>query len=402
MTFHYSDEQNIRYANTILSRALTDHTITDEDAELINDYITDINGKKSLSSQRVYKYNYILITWRRFIGPYHDQTIRDIYRAKDQMIRTSGFKPDTQRDFVGFLRRFYRWMIDEERTDKMGEKDLRRLDEIELPKANKMKITAEMLLTADEVEKLLRAGKDSMERALIAYLYFGGFRSIEAGDATWRQVQFNEWNVTINTNEKTGMARKVPLVEPLPYISQWRADYIAQYGEPDPNAYLFVNKWGNQLTYKAMAARLKEIADRAGVAKHLTLHLFRHSRITHLRAQGYTDAVIMRMMWGGDSEQLKTYSHLTPDDVEREVAERSGIKTPAKRQKRLEARQCSKCNTINRPTDNYCSTCGLPLTGEAAVSLETANRAAELLPEYKTLLNEFEEKLRQMQQQQHQ
>ena len=60
--------------------------------------------------------------------------------------------------------------------------------------------------------------------------------------------------------------------------------------------------------------------------KHLTLHLFRHSRITHLLQQGVSESVIKMMMWGTiETKMFRDYAHLNGDDTDREIFKLYGI-----------------------------------------------------------------------------
>ncbi|MDP3397179.1 MAG: tyrosine-type recombinase/integrase [Methanoregula sp.] len=43
---------------------------------------------------------------------------------------------------------------------------------------------------------------------------------------------------------------------------------------------------------------MQRIVQWAGITKHVTPHLFRHSRITHIRNDGVQESVIKMMMWG--------------------------------------------------------------------------------------------------------
>jgi integrase/recombinase XerD len=80
-------------------------------------------------------------------------------------------------------------------------------------------------------------------------------------------------------------------------------------------------------------------------------------------------------MWGNISTDIfNTYAHLSDTDIENEVPEKSGIKTPKSNKKKiLEPLLCSRCRNINGPTANYCTTCGLPLTEEAQQVVRNAD-----------------------------
>jgi hypothetical protein len=225
--------------------------------------------------------------------------------------------------------------------------------------------TAEQMLTEAEVKRMIESCKISRDRAIIAMLYEGGFRIGELGKLRWDQVKFNDWNVVVNVNEKTGFPRYIPLVMARPYLAQWKNDYP---GEIHEQGYVFLtNNQHRQLQYAGVAKQLRVNAERAGIKKHLTPHLFRHSRITHLIQQGYNESIIKKMMWGNiNTDMFAVYAHLTDNDIEAEIARKNGIlsQTQKKAEHSLEPRQCSRCFVINAPTCNFCATCGLPLTEE--------------------------------------
>jgi len=69
--------------------------------------------------------------------------------------------------------------------------------------------------------------------------------------------------------------------------------------------------------------------ERAGITKHVTPHLFRHSRITPMINAGVQESVIkmmMMMMWGTVNTTLfETYAHFTGKDFDTEISRVYGI-----------------------------------------------------------------------------
>jgi integrase/recombinase XerD len=150
---------------------------------------------------------------------------------------------------------------------------------------------------------------------------------------------------------------------------------------------------------RGMAKRLRIIAKRAGVEKKVNPHLFRHSRITHMLQQGYSESVIKKLMWGNlDTDMLSTYGHLTDADIDDEIAAMAGVKPPAAKEAAecLEPRQCPRCYTVNGPTVNFCGRCGLELTMQAVEDVKLAEDQAELTPEYQALYNRIVRDLRDL------
>ena len=122
------------------------------------------------------------------------------------------------------------------------------------------------------------------------------------------------------------------------YLASWRNDYPLTV---TPDAFVFLSNKKAPLGYNGLAKQIRVIAKRAGITKHITPHIFRHTRATILIRQGYGEAIVKKLLWGNlNSKMFSTYLHLVDSDVERVVAEKAGIITKEERSKTLEARQC--------------------------------------------------------------
>jgi integrase/recombinase XerD len=367
--FHCKDVNYPRYSQSVISKAREEGKITADDASLIREFITEVQSTAQITPARAFKLTYILTNWRSFLGPFRENTIADVYdgiaRLKEATLPSGKpYAQNTISDYMRFLKRFSLWMVENGYSEIPDKK----LNRIRPPSMNTMTKTAEQMLTPDEVRGMLERCQNSRDRALVSMLYEGGFRIGEVGKLRWNQVKFNEWNVVVNVNEKTGRPRYIPLVISRAYIAQWKNDYPF---EPTGDAFVFLTSRKLPLQYRGVAKQLATIAKRAGIGKHITPHIFRHSRITHLIQQGYSESIIKKMMWGNiTTGMFATYAHLTDRDIENEVAVRQGIRTgeESTRDKALEPRQCTTCYTVNGPTQNYCGTCGQPLTEEGVRS----------------------------------
>jgi len=142
------------------------------------------------------------------------------------------------------------------------------------------------------------------------------------------------------------------------YLKTWRADYP---GTPEGASLVFINNYGKPFIYATISKRIQRIAKRAGITKHVTPHLFRHSRITHMINDGVQESIIKMMMWGSVSTTMfKTYAHLTGKDIDNEIARVYGLVEPEakKTEARVIPRQCPHCQHINPPITNWCYGCG--------------------------------------------
>ncbi len=396
--FHKTDTFFTEGRARLISNAIIDNRITNNDANLINEFITEIIATHHIKPQRAYKLAVILINLRRFIGPYLDNDIMDVYKGLEQ-IQAAGYKQNTTTEYNKNLKRFYLWLVENNKSNII-EKKLRK---ITIGKTDAMTKTCESLIGDEDVKNMINACQYSRDRALIVMLYEGAFRVGELGNLKWGKVKFIEVNNTItsiivNVDDKTCKPRMIPLYKSVPYLAAWRQDYPAKI---ESDAYVFITRDRKlQLQYYGVAKQLSKIAKRAGIIKHLTPHIFRHSSITQMIREGMPEPVIKKICWGTtETDQFKTYAHLVDADVERAVALRNGILQPEKidRNKSLEPLQCKRCYTINMPGQDFCGKCGRPLTENAMKTQEDYEQKAIELRKDPKMIEVMIKKLQQEQ-----
>lgn len=384
--FHKKDDAYPRMSKSILDLGVTEGRLTERDRSLIREFVGEVGAARSLTPARRYKLTTILAGSRRFIGPFEDLTITDLHEGLERIQTatkddgTPFFKRNTVADYIRFIKRFVLWTI-ENGYSSLPEKKVKA---IRSPAYDTMTKTVADLLTEDDVAAMIRAAKTPKDRAMISLLYEGGFRVGELANLRWGDVVFSDWNLQVNTNEKTGRPRYIPLVQSRGYMATWRDAYP---GTPTPDAYVFVTSNKHEpIQYQGVVKQLRKAAKKGGVEKHITPHIFRHSRITHLIQQGMNESAIKLMMWGNiGTEMFRTYAHLCNNDIDRSVAQLAGIVIPGEveRSTALKPRQCSRCYTVNTSTSNFCNACGLPLTAQSADSVRSMTEQIEADPRFK-------------------
>jgi len=89
--------------------------ITPNDRALITRYIDERRVVANIQNPRAFKIMSVLVNWRRFIGPFDQNTADTIYQgiAKRKSTLNDGrpIKQNTLRDYITFLKRFYHWLI---------------------------------------------------------------------------------------------------------------------------------------------------------------------------------------------------------------------------------------------------------------------------------------------------
>ena len=361
------------YATHSINRALSNGQITEDDVSLLYEFISEHKSCANISPARVNKIIFHLVGWRKFIGPFRENTIVNIYQGIDSIKSANTkhgqpYKQNTLSDYTVILKQFYIWMIESEYTD-INEKKFRK---IRIPSKETMTKKASDLLTKEEVAAMIRSCQNSRDRAIITMLYEGGFRIGEIGTLVWNDLKFDKYGVVVNVNFKTGKPRYIRLIMATEHIYRWKDDYPFT---PEPDVLVFLTKQHNPLNHSAVNKQIGLIAKRAGITKHVTPHIFRHTRITHLIQDGVNESVIKLMMWGTlTTNMFQTYAHLTGGDIDRAMLDNYGITTDDEEVRQtasLEPRQCPKCHYVNGPIATYCSHCGQSLTDKAEETIET-------------------------------
>lgn len=360
------------YPERSILKGLRNRVLTEEDARLIRAFVAEMQSARDIGLKRAHKLTYTLVGLRRFIGPFRENDITALYVGiaalkNGKSIKDKPFSANSIRDHLLTLKQFYLWLEENELVNIPHKK----IKALKVPNPNTMTKVASDLLTVEEITAMMQACENSRDRALITMLYEGGFRIGEIGTMRWGDIQFDRFGVVANVMFKTNKPRYIRLVMSREHLAAWKNDYPIQ---PMTNEMpLFVTERKSPLSYGSAAVQLKRIAKRAKLKKHVTPHLFRHSRITHLIRDGVSESVIKLMMWGNlTTDMFQTYAHLTGNDIDREILSTYGISPESEgiSHARMEPRQCEYCKTINSPISNFCSLCGRPLDEGAAESHE--------------------------------
>jgi len=363
------------YGDAAIIQAVASGQLDRQDEGFLREFIAERRGSAGISTGRVNKITFTLICWRRFLPPFSELRMADIYTGIDAMRAGKNqkgrpFKQNTQHDYIRILKQFLLWMIENEYID-LPEKKVKK---IRTPPQDTMTKKAGDLLTPKEIQSLVKVCNTSRDRALILALYEGGFRVGEIGQLRWGDLKVDSKGIAVNLDFKTGIPRYIRLVMSKKYVAEWRADYP---GQITPDSLVFLNERGGPLTYAGFSSQIRRIAKRANLPKRITPHIFRHSRITHLLREGMKESTLKLMMWGSvSSEMLKTYAHLTGGDIDSEISRLYGMDAAqgSVRYEKLEPIVCPNCNLVNPPGEEYCRDCMEPLTPEAIAEEESVQR----------------------------
>lgn len=335
--------------------------VRQEDADLILTYVTDAQVTKGITeaTARV-SAQYLCMFVRKTSSSLRDLKTEEVLRVIAQF-RTS-MKPNTLRRFLSIFRSFVRFMNDGGYNTNIS---IEKISNIKPPKINLETKKASQMLTGDEVRQLIQAARSSRDRALLAFLYEGALRPIEAAEAKWEDIVFDRYGAQFTTNKKTGKSRYIRLIWSASYLLEWKNDYPLDV-KPDMPIFRSLNG-GTPLTVSGVKQAVTSVAQRAGLEKHVHAYLLRHSRITSLIVDEVPDSIVKMQCWGDiSSRMLSCYAHISSQDIDRVLLSRAGIEVEdANKEDSIKAKQCPICGSINTPTDRFCRQCGNGLTSAA-------------------------------------
>jgi len=296
------------------------------------------------------------------------------------------WKQNTRRLRVYYLLEFSRWLVEEGHNSKI---DLKKMDSIKPPKADKATKTAAQMIPEDKIDLMIRSCKNSRDRAMIAFMYEGALRPIEVREATWNQLVFDGYGAIFNTSKKTGKPRYIRFIQYSQYIATWKADYHP--GNPEGDAPVFVTGTGNKLSRQYFDNILSHAAKEAGL-KNTFPYLLRHSRITSMVHNKVPESVIKLQAWGSlSTPMMATYTHLSNDQIDDILLEKAGVKRVGRpKGPSIKPVQCPHCSTVNNPGAQFCNRCGKSLTDEAESEEEEVRRFAKSPEKLRLLADELE------------
>jgi hypothetical protein len=104
------------YAEHSIEKAIQRGILTADDAALIREFVAEVKATKGVCQGRANKLTFNMASWGKIIGEFRKNTIGDLYIGTDRLnqARRKGkpYKWNTKRDLLLVLKRFYRWMIE--------------------------------------------------------------------------------------------------------------------------------------------------------------------------------------------------------------------------------------------------------------------------------------------------
>ena len=190
-------------------------------------------------------------------------------------------------------------------------------------------------LSEDEAERLLKAPRperrieEVRNRAMVEVLYSTGLRLGELLSLELNDLDLAEGYVTVRES-KNGDGRVVPLGEEASrwvrrYLREVRPRHVERVRDRRRRqcaTLVFLSTVGRRLRWQQLNGPLKRYAERAGIDKHVSAHVLRHTFAVHLLRNGASTRHIQAMLGHRDLRSTQRYTRLLQLEL-REVHRRA-------------------------------------------------------------------------------
>ncbi len=180
------------------------------------------------------------------------------------------------------------------------------------------------ILDEKEIEELLEGMRGEgfsfqRDKAALELLYATGIRIAEMVGLNIEDVDFDA--EIIRVKGKRGKERLVPIgsyaIEALKNYLNLREKVCKRETKA-----LFLNRFGERISDRAMRERLRIYLEKVGISKHITPHTLRHSFATHLLNRGADLRSVQELLGHERLATTQVYTHVTPKRL-KEVYEKS-------------------------------------------------------------------------------
>ena len=213
-----------------------------------------------------------------------------------------GCKPATINRKINALSSFFNCM---KRKKLVSENPLEDFDRMKVPSSERIHLNKE------EIEAIIEAIKHPVIHYLAMMMANTGIRVKECINLTLDDVSVEEGYVQV-INGKGGKDRRVPINKNL--IRNLET-YLEQHRPETDSNYFFALKKTGTVSGQYINVMLKNAYVKAGIKKHVTSHILRHSFASYLVKKDTHVAVIQRLLGHADIRTTSVYLHVQQDDL---------------------------------------------------------------------------------------
>jgi integrase/recombinase XerD len=163
-----------------------------------------------------------------------------------------------------------------------------------------------VVLSREEVQKMIEVTTNLKHRLIIMFLYYAGLRLDEARNLAWKDLDFDRKIIHLKT-AKGDKERRVFLHKKL--IEALKDIGIKEDGP------IFISQREDIYNKRTIQQIVKIASKKAGIKKNVTPHALRHSFATHLLESGADIRYIQQLLGHKDLKTTQIYTHVANKDI---------------------------------------------------------------------------------------
>ena len=227
-----------------------------------------------------------------------------------------GIHPRSQARILSGIKSFFHFLVIA---------DYQEADPSELQEGPKIGFKLPEVLTVEEIDRIISTvdmekKEGQRNRAILETLYSCGLRVSELCNLKISDLYFEEGFIKVEG--KGGKQRLVPISpRAIKEIKYWFADRNLGKIKKGYEDYVFLARWGNNISRIMVFHMIKELAEKAGITKNISPHTFRHSFATHLLEGGANLRAIQCMLGHESIATTEIYTHIDRNRLRSEIIE---------------------------------------------------------------------------------
>jgi integrase/recombinase XerD len=282
--------------------------------DLLEQFLNYLAIEKGLRPRSIQAYRRDLQDWLDFLAQRERQVTSTALDSALSLFMVSlhdrGMSPRSIARKSSSLKGFYKFLLQEGYIEQ---------DPTELLERPKIGRALPKVLTPAEVEHIIAQPDPSTplglrDRAILEVLYATGIRESELID-----LQISQLNATAEFITVTGKGNRERIVP----VGGFALKAIDEYLKKGRNKLcrnisertLFLNPYGRKMSRMGLWKIVRKYALKAGIAKPVSPHVFRHSCATHMLEGGAGIIAVQEMLGHVDVSTTQIYTHLTGKDL---------------------------------------------------------------------------------------
>ena len=228
-----------------------------------------------------------------------------------------GIHPRSQARILSGIKSFFHFLVLEDYLEN---------DPSELLEGPKIGFKIPEVLTVEEIDAIINAidlskHEGQRNRAILETLYSCGLRVSELCELKISDLYLQEGFIRVQG--KGNKQRLVPISpRAVKEITHWFHDRNTGWRiRKDFEDHVFLARWGKNISRIMVFHLIKELAEKAGIAKNISPHTFRHSFATHLLDGGANLRAIQCMLGHESIATTEIYTHIDRNMLRSEIIE---------------------------------------------------------------------------------